>query len=66
MISRASTLLTFLLSHTFREVSSHDMSSRDVCPRPKYFMYYVTREMHWKLTKFLVRILKLEGPLGET
>ena len=38
VISRASTPLTFLLSHTFREVSSRDMSSRDVrivCPRPK-------------------------------
>jgi len=37
VISRASTPHTFLLSHTFREVSSRDMSSRDVrivCPQP--------------------------------
>ena len=33
VIPRASTALTFLLSHTFREVSSRDV--RIVCPRPK-------------------------------
>ena len=33
VISRASTPLTFLLSHTFLEVSSRDV--RMVCPRPK-------------------------------
>ena len=38
VISSASTPLTFLLSHTFREVSSRDISSRNamiVCPRPQ-------------------------------
>ena len=33
VISRVSTPLTFLLSHTFREVNSRDV--RIVCPRPK-------------------------------
>ena len=60
VISRASTPLTFLLSHTFREVRSRDV--RIVCPRPKiqsrtYFNIYkiwATRTVSYDTSVYVI------------